>query len=133
MDGAPDLVLTSVDDEYIVYGDFHSDWFRSPPRMQAAGHDPDGILILRGRDFRRGTRLDAAVEDVTPTLLFAHDLPLLADMDGEVLLSAFEETRLGSRKPRTEAMSGLGRAGPAERDESDEGEFLRRLEDLGYA
>jgi hypothetical protein len=51
----------------------------------------DGVLLLRGEGVRAGSFGGAAaIEDVTPTLLYALGLPVGRDMDGRALTSAFD-------------------------------------------
>ena len=62
---------------------------------------PDGLLLLAGEGVRAGGLLDrAALVDVMPTLLYAMDLPIARDLDGEVLTGAFENAFL-ARHPLT--------------------------------
>jgi predicted AlkP superfamily phosphohydrolase/phosphomutase len=73
-------------------------------RRSLEGHfspAPDGLLLLYGEGIRQGGRLaDAHLVDVVPTLLYALGLPVARDLDGQVLLRAFEASRL-ARHPMT--------------------------------
>jgi predicted AlkP superfamily phosphohydrolase/phosphomutase len=73
-------------------------------RRSLAGHfspAPDGILLLYGEGIRPGQRLaDARLVDVVPTLLYGLGLPVARDLDGQVLLQAFEASYL-ARHPLT--------------------------------
>jgi hypothetical protein len=52
---------------------------------------PDGLLLLAGEGVQAGELLDrAALVDIMPTLLYAMELPIARDLDGEVLTGAFE-------------------------------------------
>lgn len=54
-------------------------------------HEPDGIFLAVGPGIRRGAVLeDAAVTDLTPTLLHYLGLAVAKDMDGRVLSEIFE-------------------------------------------
>jgi len=60
---------------------------------------PDGLLLLRGQGVREDELLTrTGVQDVTPTLLYAMNLPVAHDMDGSVLTEAFDPSVL-SRRP----------------------------------
>jgi hypothetical protein len=62
---------------------------------------PDGLLLLAGEGVQADKLLDrAALVDVMPTLLYAMDLPIAQDLDGEVLTGAFESGFL-TRHPLT--------------------------------
>ncbi|RLI09253.1 hypothetical protein DRO32_00975 [Candidatus Bathyarchaeota archaeon] len=50
-----------------------------------------GFIAMIGPGVRGGARLDASVYDVAPTVLHLLGLPVLEEMDGEVLVGAFEE------------------------------------------
>lgn len=92
-------------------------------------HDPEGIILARGPDVRRGTRLArASVLDVAPTVLHLLGLPVAADMDGRVL----EELLAAPRPVHTVAThddampTRTARGGGTEEDVTD------RLRALGY-
>jgi hypothetical protein len=60
---------------------------------------PDGILLLYGDGVRPGNRLAGGrLVDLVPTLLYGLGLPVARDLDGQVLLQAFEPAHLG-RQP----------------------------------
>ncbi|MDX1383856.1 MAG: alkaline phosphatase family protein, partial [Thermoanaerobaculia bacterium] len=62
---------------------------------------PDGVLFLRGDGVRKGHFLERAeLIDVMPTLLYALRFPIARDLDGRVLVSAFESSLL-ARSPLT--------------------------------
>jgi tetratricopeptide (TPR) repeat protein len=76
---------------------FHSDHLR--PRgipMEPAGpavqHRPFGVVCMRGEHIKKDERIyGATLLDVTPTILTLFGLPVGEDMDGRVLVQAFEE------------------------------------------
>src|ERR1700685_599660 len=75
---------------------FHSDHLR--PRgipMEPAGpavqHRPFGIVCMKGDHIKQDERIyGATLLDVTPTILTFFGLPIGEDMDGRVLVQAFE-------------------------------------------
>jgi hypothetical protein len=74
-----------------------------------------------------------SIYDVTPTLLYLFDLPLGEDMDGQVILDAFQDDFQKSRKIRFVSSYGA----PAKLDETKKSrkldkEVLEDLRSLGY-
>jgi predicted AlkP superfamily phosphohydrolase/phosphomutase len=54
-------------------------------------HLPDGIFIVTGKKARGFYRMDVTIYDITPTILWALDMPVGADMPGRILKDAFIE------------------------------------------
>ncbi|MFQ6104491.1 MAG: alkaline phosphatase family protein [Candidatus Glassbacteria bacterium] len=55
-------------------------------------HEQNGIIIMAGKNVKRGVILDdARIFDVTPTILALFGMPVALDMDGRVLVEAIEE------------------------------------------
>ncbi len=81
---------------------------------------PDGLLLLRGQGIREDVLLTRlGIQDVTPTLLYALNLPVARDIDGRVLTESFEPAILARRPiafvPSYETdRSGTGRTQSAE-------------------
>ncbi len=50
---------------------------------------PDGILMILGPGVKKGHEIKATVLDITPTALYLSGKPVGKDMDGKVLLDAF--------------------------------------------
>jgi len=50
---------------------------------------PDGILLIKGPNTKKGKIRNAGVLDIAPTMLYLQDLPVGKNMDGKVLKSAF--------------------------------------------
>src|SRR4029078_10515843 len=75
-------------------------------------HALDGIVAFRGGPFRKGHVLEKAdIVDVVPTLLYLLGLPVPDDMDGGLLLAAFEPEHA-----RTHAVGKGQGGGPAVED-----------------
>ncbi len=76
---------------------FHSDHLRprgipAEPAGPAVQHRPFGIFCMKGAHIRQDERIyGATLLDVTPTVLTLFGLPVGEDMDGRVLVQAFEE------------------------------------------
>jgi predicted AlkP superfamily phosphohydrolase/phosphomutase len=131
---APDLVL-------VMAPGCKGAWGEHPPivapvpaveRERYRGmHSMNGILILSGPTIRRGACLGASsVMDVAPTLLHALGLPVPTDMDGQVLLQAFNpDCATDVRYVEPAAPSHLPRS---DLSVGDEHEVVERLRGLGY-
>lgn len=95
---------------------------------------PDGILILNGPAFKKGHRLlEASLIDITPTLMQVENLPTGRDMDGKILLDAFDPAFLKAHPSSQVASHDKGyrqneNASPSEMDK----EILDDLKTLGY-
>jgi tetratricopeptide (TPR) repeat protein len=119
---------------------FHPDHLR--PRMipqipagPAIEHSDFGILVMAGEGIKKDELIHgASVIDITPTLLAMYGLPVGEDMDGKVLLDAFEETPALRTIPSWEDVPGDdGRHPPDKRlDPLAAKEALEQLVALGY-
>ncbi|MGO9542676.1 MAG: tetratricopeptide repeat protein [Terriglobales bacterium] len=91
---------------------FHSDHLRPrgipiEPAGPAVQHRNFGIVAIRGTHIRQDERIyGATLLDVTPTILTLFGLPVGADMDGRVLVQAFEEPPEINRIPSWEQEAG---------------------------
>lgn len=99
-------------------------------------HRLQGLLVMAGPGIKSGYRLRAAsVLDMTPTLLYMLGLPVADDMDGRVLLEAFEpavrEKYPVQRTPTYETGSSRPVSLPQGQGQADE-ELLDQLRSLGY-
>jgi len=91
---------------------FHSDHLRprgipAEPAGPAVQHRPFGIFCMKGAHVQQDERIyGATLLDVTPTILTLFGLPVGADMDGRVLVQAFEEPPQIARIPGWEQEPG---------------------------
>ena len=104
-------------------------------RSMNGSHRPEGIFILKGEGVKSGSRLEEAeIIDITPTLYYLFNIEIFKDMDGSVLISAFEEEyRDRNRVKHAETTGGFGfkvRERPYSGKEAREVE--ERLRALGY-
>jgi len=95
----PDLVVMP-EEGYLDPGDF--EWFSNAifePRTPVSGtHKPNGIFFLRGEDVRQGVELEnVRIYDIAPSVLYLMDTPIPEEMDGKVLIDAFNTP---DRRPR---------------------------------
>ena len=91
---------------------FHSDHLRprgipAEPAGPAVQHRPFGIVAMKGAQIRQDERIyGATLLDVTPTILTMFGLPVGEDMDGRVLVQAFENVPEITRIPSWEQEAG---------------------------
>ena len=128
---APDILFNPTDFRYMIRGNFGDAWFHQP-QSRVADHDMEGILIMKGKDIRRGVKVDAETVDITPTLLYLHDLPVLDDMDGRVLREAFDEELISRQKVQTTENTAFANQLTRGYGEAEQQEIEKRLRDLGY-
>lgn len=136
------LDLAGPDTTVIIVSDhgFHSDHLR--PRgipMEPAGpavqHRQFGIVCMKGEHLKQDERIyGATLLDVTPTILTLFGLPVGEDMDGRVLVQAFEEPPTITRIPSWEAEPGECGMHPADlrMDPAAAQAVLQQFVALGY-
>lgn len=136
------LELAGPETTVILVSDhgFHSDHLRPKgipvePAGPAVQHRPFGIFCMRGAHIKRDERIyGATLLDVTPTILTLFGLPVGEDMDGRVLVQAFEEPPEITRIPSWEDEPGECGMHPADMrmDAAAAAAMLQRLVGLGY-
>jgi predicted AlkP superfamily phosphohydrolase/phosphomutase len=101
--------------------------------IRTGEHSPFGMVILWGRGIKKGHLLsNAEIVDLSPTILHMMDQPIPSDMDGRVLVDAFEADFL-ERPIRYEKTPGDGNAGGEEAYGEEEMKQIReQLKGLGY-
>jgi predicted AlkP superfamily phosphohydrolase/phosphomutase/predicted Zn-dependent protease len=103
----PDVTVVLVSDH-----GFHSDHLRprgipAEPAGPAIQHRPFGIISMKGAHILQDERIyGATLLDVTPTILTLFGLPVGEDMDGRVLVQAFEKPPRIERIPSWENEAG---------------------------
>lgn len=135
------LDLAGEDTTIILISDhgFHPDHNRpviipKEPAGPAIEHSPFGIIVMNGPGIKKdGLLFGASLLDITPTLLSLFGLPVGEDMDGKVLLHAFEE------KPEVETIKTWEDIGAKAEEEAVKTQSkeemaaeLQQLIDLGY-
>ena len=108
------LNLAGPDTTVLLVSDhgFHSDHLRprgipAEPAGPAVQHRPFGIFCMKGPHIQQDERIyGATLLDVTPTILTLFGLPVGQDMDGRVLVQAFEEPPQITRIPSWEQEPG---------------------------
>jgi predicted AlkP superfamily phosphohydrolase/phosphomutase/tetratricopeptide (TPR) repeat protein len=108
------LQLAGPDVTVILCSDhgFHSDHLRpmgipNEPAGPAIQHRPFGIVCMKGEHIKQDERIyGATLLDVTPTVLTLFGLPVGEDMDGRVLVQAFDQPPQITRIPSWENVPG---------------------------
>jgi predicted AlkP superfamily phosphohydrolase/phosphomutase/tetratricopeptide (TPR) repeat protein len=119
---------------------FHSDHVRprgipKEPAGPAVQHRNFGIVVMKGAHIKQDERIyGATLLDVTPTILTLFGLPVGADMDGRVLVQAFEQPPEIERIPSWEQEAGECGMHPADLrvDPVAAQAVLQRFVALGY-
>ncbi len=133
----PDLIVQPRGWEYMAFGhaDFGSNRLVESITGLSGHHRLDGILILAGAGVKAKVQLEKAnILDLTPTILHAMGIAVPHDLDGRVLLEAFED---GSSLDRQVIYSEAGvykdgNSAPGLSDEEVEA-VRERLQGWGYA
>jgi predicted AlkP superfamily phosphohydrolase/phosphomutase/Flp pilus assembly protein TadD len=136
------LALAGPDCAVMLMSDhgFHSDkllpdYIPAEAAGPAVEHRSFGIFCMRAPGVPAGTRVfGASILDVTPTALHVMGLPAGMDMDGKVLVNAFQDGRPVQKIESWDAVEGEdGRHPPGEQyDAASAAEALKQLVDLGY-
>ncbi len=136
------LDLAGPDTTVLLVSDhgFHSDHLRprgipAEPAGPAVQHRQFGVVCMKGEHIKQDERIyGATLLDVTPTILTLFGLPVGEDMDGRVLVQAFEETPKIARIPSWEGEAGECGMHPADlrMDPAAAQAVLQQFVALGY-
>ncbi len=95
-------------------------------------HDPDGIFVFYGPNFRKGVELGPAdIIDVFPTIFYDLNLPIPDDVDGKVIMGAFSDLHK-LNEPIYISKDKGGRKSREELSREDEESMKKALDGLGY-
>lgn len=119
---------------------FHPDHNRpvdipNEPAGPAIEHSPYGIIVMNGPGIKKDDLIfGASLLDITPTILTLFGLPVAEDMDGKVLVDAFEETPEIETIKSWENIKGEDGSHPdnIELSQEENESELKQLIDLGY-
>ena len=131
----PDCAVMLISDHGFHSDRLLPDYIPAEAAGPAVEHRSFGIFCLRAPGVRAGGHVyGASVLDATPTALHVLGLPAGLDMDGKVLLNAFEDGRAVQRIESWDAVEGEdGRHSADEQyDSAAAAESLKQLVDLGY-
>ena len=102
-----------------------------------AQHNFEGIFLVSGPSVRSGRQLDGVtLVDLAPTIMHLMGLEIPNDMDGRVILEAFDaNSSIARRKPRYQRVDGNLASGTGDgqaADQWDDDVIMERLRRLGY-
>jgi predicted AlkP superfamily phosphohydrolase/phosphomutase/tetratricopeptide (TPR) repeat protein len=136
------LTLAGPDATVILVSDhgFHSDHLRprgipKEPAGPAVQHRQFGVFCMKGTHIKQDERIyGATLLDITPTILTLFGLPIGQDMDGRVLVQAFEKPPEIERIPSWENEPGNCGMHPADlrMDPAAAQAVLQQFVALGY-
>ncbi len=134
---APDITLRLHD--YSFLSILRTDEPCKDRRVPYATHHPDGIFIAAGPGLRAGEMLEPLrIVDITPTVLYALDLPVPQSMEGHIGTQAFTFDHLMYNPMSTSAETlpgqpaqGFRKTGETLSEEATE-QIHERLKALGY-
>lgn len=138
---APDLLFTLQGDQHRLSKSWRrkGKLFRDTKvEMVEGSHRPEGVIIMKGPGIQENTRLEEAqIIDVAPTLLYVLGVEIPEDMDGRVLLKAFEERHRANHPVKCAKSFPGGEStgsteGEAVYSEEELEAIQKRLMDLGY-
>lgn len=105
------------------------------PAGPAIEHSPYGVIVMNGPGIKKDELIfGASLLDITPTLLTLFGLPVAEDMDGKVLVQAFDKTPVIERIRSWENIKGADGSHSVKEEQSKEEmqAELQQLIDLGY-
>ncbi|HEV2176534.1 MAG TPA: alkaline phosphatase family protein [Terriglobia bacterium] len=136
------LQLAGPDATVVLCSDhgFHSDHLRPrgiprEPAGPAVQHRPFGVVCMKGAHIKQDERIyGATLLDITPTILTLFGLPVGEDMDGRVLVQAFERPPAIERIPSWDDVPGECGMHPADlrMDPAAAQAVLQQFVALGY-
>jgi predicted AlkP superfamily phosphohydrolase/phosphomutase len=131
LDQAPDIVVRwaspSSDARYFQTR-FSSHHLSKPVPNDYAGHRPDGLFLLHGKDVAGGQTVTADIVDLAPTFLWLLDQPVLTSMDGQVLAHCFTRSDPVTYVEVDEADTAVSSSLSSAEEEA----ILNSLRNLGY-
>jgi hypothetical protein len=102
-------------------------------KHDSANHRLEGILIVKGPGIKKAETISGAgIIDLAPTILFMMGLPVPSDMDGKVLIEAFNPSYLKSNPIMYEKETRKPRLVTYEWSKEEQERIKKRLEALGY-
>jgi len=144
-DQAPDLILDWWEEASFVCKPSFASGLDGPIMERTPDFRPDlaewsgthrlnGVLLMKGAPFRRGTRLsNAHICDLTPTILYLLDLPVPEDSDGQILREAFDPDFLAAHPTQ---LKGKGQDFQPLKDgtysEAEAEKIAAKLKEIGY-
>ncbi len=100
----------------------------------SGNHRMNGVLLMKGPGIKKGFKIQNAIlTDIAPTVLYQMGIAIPVDMDGKVLVQAFEEDYLKANPIRYNDCDTTKKGWtPSFFGEKEEAVIKNRLENLGY-
>ena len=96
-------------------------------------HHPEGIVIARGTGIRQNTTVDAlSILDVAPMALYAMDLPIPEDLEGQIRPELYQPEFLKSHAPKRGSHTAAAAASAAPACPPEDLDVLEKMKTLGY-
>ena len=131
----PEATIILISDHGFHPDHLRPEKFPKEPAALALEHSPFGIICMNGPGIRNDERIyGSSLLDITPTLLTLFGLPVAEDMDGKVLVNAFNEPVQIDLVPSWESISGYDGMHPKgiKEDPTMAAEAIDQLVQLGY-
>jgi predicted AlkP superfamily phosphohydrolase/phosphomutase len=110
-----------------------------PPEVRARGfwwsgdHRLEGVLICKGAGIRRGAKLDpVTVYDLLPTMMYAAQLPVPENLDGQVIRQAYADDFVAHNPIQVDSSQQSAPAAPTSLSNAEEQMIEEKLRGLGY-
>lgn len=134
LEKAPDLFLDMRKMTYMTSTSLISNQIVEPSSGYSASHRMEGILFMHGKNLKRGQTLrNCNIMDLAPTILYLMGVRFPSDIDGRVLLDAFEpsyvKTHPAKAKEKARPLITRKRYALSEKDEQ---KVKERLKAMGY-
>lgn len=105
-------------------------WVEPSPRRGT--HTREGVLIARGPGIPPGSRFDAGLMDVIPTILHMLGLPIPDELDGVPLLELFSDDASPRNRPVEKLHARWDSPESSAFTDDEARQVEKRLRDLGY-
>ncbi len=127
---AGDLVLVGAEG-YLPIRSLRGESFIEPSTNDAGGtHSYDGMYLFNGGDVKPGSRIDADIADIAPTVYAALVVELPGNLDGKIIQGGFVEDLKSTTTDDNESKATPSEVGRMTAEE--EQLISQRLTDLGY-
>ena len=131
---APDLSFVMRGGTYLSHREIHYKKLFRTDDKNSATHRMNGIFIIKGDGIKKNVTLEGCkIIDVAPTILYATGLSVPDDMDGKVLIDAFEKEFINENPMQYSSTSEISPSHDKGIYSGEESEKIKEsLRDLGY-
>ncbi|HZW55680.1 MAG TPA: alkaline phosphatase family protein [Nitrososphaerales archaeon] len=125
----PTESLTSFDP--LAFAASHKSLF-SRSTLWSGTHTEKGVVAISGRGISKSKIIDANLDDIAPTILYAMGMPIPRDVDGRVMTEAFTPEFRNANPIQWESEEAVIEQAPRTLSEEEESKIEERLKALGY-